>query len=141
LAVIGIEQLKKLERFNQKRRQIAKSYLKSLKNLDCVRTPSIIKGIKHSWQIFPIIINPKEAKISRDQLIEKLAKLNVGTSVHFKPVHLFSLYRKTLGYKKGELPVSESIYENILSLPMFPGMTLKDAKYVVKALEKIVNKD
>ena len=134
LAAMGIVQLRKISSFNSKRRTLASAYLKGLKKIPEVNAPMLIDKIKHAWQIFPVILNTDKTKITRNRLIEELKSLNIGTSVHFKPVHLFKYYRDKFGYTEGSFKISEEISNKILSLPMFPGMTPGDVNYILKAL-------
>jgi dTDP-4-amino-4,6-dideoxygalactose transaminase len=139
LAAMGIAQLKKLNQFNSKRKRLASLYIKGLKKIPELRVPSIIEKTDPAWQIFPVILNVDRTRITRNLLMEELKQLNIGTSVHFKPVHLFSYYRDKFSYGEGSLKVSEDISKKILSLPLFPEMKEKDISYVLKSIEFIFN--
>jgi len=76
-------------------------------------------------------------EIDRNQFIEKLKEENIGTSVHFIPVHLHPYYRETFGFKRGDFPVAEEAYERVISLPLYPKMSDGDVEYVIEAVRKI----
>ncbi|MFR7478135.1 MAG: DegT/DnrJ/EryC1/StrS family aminotransferase [Acutalibacteraceae bacterium] len=78
--------------------------------------------------------------IDRDRFIEELNARNVGNSVHFIPVHLMSIYRNTFGLKEGDFPKAEKHFERLISLPLYPSLSMEDAQYVVDAVRDIVTK-
>lgn len=132
-AGLGIVQLRKLEKMRKKRASIANYYLDRLKELDDLvilpkKTESDID--KHSWHLFPIQITSKW-KIGRDDFIEMMKKMNIGTSVHFIPVHLHPYYKEKYPIN---LPVTEKVYSRILSLPIYSAMTMADAEDVVNTI-------
>lgn len=134
LAAIGLAQIKKLRVFNRKRQKVAEAYIKGLKDLNKLRIPDVKENITHAWQIFPIIL---KSPALRERMINELKKMNIGTSVHFQPVHLFKAYRG-LTKRRPSLEVSESISKRILSLPISPLMNLKNSRFVVLALKQLL---
>jgi dTDP-4-amino-4,6-dideoxygalactose transaminase len=76
--------------------------------------------------------------VDRDGLVKALWKRNIGTSVHFIPLHLQPFYRKRYGYRTGDFPVAERIFQGILSLPLFPRMTVRDVDDVVAAIREVI---
>jgi dTDP-4-amino-4,6-dideoxygalactose transaminase len=70
-------------------------------------------------------------------VIEELKRRGIGTSVHFIPLHLHTLYQQQLGYRSGQFPNAEERFERAISLPIFPGMTEQDTDRVVEALHDI----
>lgn len=135
-AAIGIEQLKKIKKFNQRRSQIAQIYLKNLADCPDVRLPQVLKGRTHVWHLFPIWVDPA----FRDQTIDELRAFNICTSVHFIPIHLQHFYQKKFGYKKGDLPVSEEVFSGEISLPMYPTLKDSEVKYVCRVLRYLLEK-
>lgn len=134
-AAVGIAQLARIGKINSKRRKLAEHYLKRLAEIPGIRTVTLRPGATSSWHIFPVRVDKAVFGMDRNRLVEELKKRNIGTSVHFIPAHLQPFYRKTFGYKKGDFPVTEKIFEGILSLPLFPGMSMKDADDVIAALK------
>ena len=134
-AALGLVQLDKIENLNQKRKALVDYYLKNLSKIPGIKTLKIKPQMKSSWHIFPIWIDEKIFGLDRNQLIKELWKRNIGTSVHFIPLHLQPFYQKTYHYKKGDFPVTEKVYEGIVSLPLFPDMKRGDVDDVVEAIK------
>ena len=88
--------------------------------------------------MYVIQIKPDQLKINREELIDKLKEYNIGTSVHFIPLHRHPYYKNKFGYSLGEYPNSEYIYNNSMSLPIYPKMTETDVDYVIQALKHIL---
>ncbi|WP_019534272.1 DegT/DnrJ/EryC1/StrS family aminotransferase [Paenibacillus ginsengihumi] len=140
-ASLGLIQLDRLEEMQQRRAQIADRYNRAFSELAAVKVPTVSEGTTtHSWHLYVLRVNPAELRIDRDQLIEELKERNVGTSVHFIPVHLMTAYSKKFGYKKGDFPNAEAWFENIVSLPLYPSMTDDDVDYVISSVQDIVHK-
>lgn len=140
-ASLGLIQLDRLEEMQQRRAQIADRYNRAFSELAAVKVPTVSEGTTtHSWHLYVLRVNPAELRIDRDQLIEELKERNVGTSVHFIPVHLMTAYSKKFGYKKGDFPNAEAWFENIVSLPLYPTMTDDDVDYVISSVQDIVHK-
>lgn len=128
-SALGLSQLKQLKLFNSKRWKAAKYYHEKLKNIDGIICPEISSKNEHSFHLYIIKITPKFA-LTRDKLFQKLLKNGIRTSVHYKPLHEFSLIKKNS--KKSELKNSKSLYKQILSLPMYPGITKQEQDLVIK---------
>ncbi len=137
-ASLGLSQLKKLEKLQKTRDMYVSIYTEAFKDLREVVTPVEVADTKNSWHLYPIRINGEYADISRNEFIKQLAKLNIGTSVHFIPIHYHPYYKKALPYKKGDFPVSEKVFETIVSLPLYPSMTVADVEYVIEAVRYVV---
>ncbi len=121
-AVIGVEQLKKLDSFNEKRSENAEFLTKHLKS--CVETPFVSDYAKHAFHQYTIKTENREA------LLQKLNQNGVGARVYYpKPIHKQPFYQK-LGYKDF-LPVSEEMSRKVLSLPVHPGLSKEDLNYIV----------
>ncbi len=133
---LGVEQLKKLEQFITKRRALAQHYTMLLKDVPGIITPIEKNYTRHAYHLYPLLLNTD--KVSRDQFIAKLKEYNIGTSVHFIPLHLHPFYQKKYDFKRGDVPIAEWLFEREVSLPLYPGMTLQDAEYVVNAIKEIL---
>jgi dTDP-4-amino-4,6-dideoxygalactose transaminase len=134
-AAIGIEQLKKCNRFHARRTQIAKTYLEAFKNLPLKLPKSAANGDIHSWHLF--VVRLVDSKISRNKFIEKMAEAGIGCSVHFIPLHLQPYYQKQFGYKKGDFPVAENAFEHAISLPIYTKLSDDEVGRIVKAVRSI----
>ncbi|HBC28019.1 MAG TPA: UDP-4-amino-4,6-dideoxy-N-acetyl-beta-L-altrosamine transaminase, partial [Ruminococcaceae bacterium] len=94
----------------------------------------------HCWHLYVLRVVPELLTIDRDRFIVELNERNVGTSVHFIPVHNMSLYRNRFGYKESDLPNAQKHFERIISLPLYPSMTDEEVQYVIDAVRDIVEK-
>lgn len=137
-AAIGLSQLKQLDSFNRRRREICEAYEKELS--DC---PGISfqqsAGYEHvhSRHIFPILVDTDTLKIDRDTFMQQMKERNIGTAIHYNAIHLFSGYAKALGKKRGDFPEAEYVSDRILSIPLFPAMTDDDVAYCIDAIKEI----
>ena len=116
---------------------MAEIYTQGLTGISGISTPRTIDYSQHNWHLYAININESEFGLSRDRLIDELSAHNIGSSVHFMPVHLMSAYTKRFGYKQGDFPVTEQWFDGVLSLPLYPTMTAQDARDVVEAIREI----
>lgn len=137
-AAIGIEQLKKCDRFWEARKNIAAAYDESFSNLPEIRMPSCGPDVQHAWHLYVIQLELERLRISRNEFIEALKKEGIGTSVHFIPLHLHPYYRNTFGYEPRDFPNASAVFERIVSLPIYPKMTEGDVQHVIGAVRKIV---
>jgi len=134
-ASLGLEQLKKLEWMNEKRKDIAMAYNEAFANEPNIITPFIKEDRESSWHLYVIKIN------NRDEIIEKLKVLGIGTSVHFIPVHKHPFYQRKYNYKDELYHVSNKIFKESLSLPIYPSMNADDIAYVIENVIELVNEN
>lgn len=137
-ASLGIHQLKKFPQFIKRKQEIAKQYDEVFGMLPELTIPKKRPEGTHMYYLYPLLLNIERLKIGRDQFIEALRAENIGTSVHFIPVHLHPYYKKTFGYKRGNFPTAENIYERVISLPVHASMNAQDVNDVVEAVKKII---
>jgi dTDP-4-amino-4,6-dideoxygalactose transaminase len=137
-AAIGIHQLKKLDKFIAARRKFAKIYNEEFSKVDGLITPYEMPNALHPYHLYPLLV--EKETFDRNKLIEELNKRGIGTSVHFIPLHLHPYYQKEFGYRKGDFPSAEWVFEREVSLPLFPGMREEDVMRVVKAVKEILAK-
>ena len=136
-AAIGIGQLHQAEKFCQDRTRLALAYVKAFENSPFVTTLEVQPHVDHSWHLFVIKIKPENLTIDRGQFIEQLNASGVSASVHYTPLHLHPLYRDRFGYTPQSMPTASKIYEVIISLPLFPGMSEEQFNYVVGHVNRI----
>lgn len=139
-AAIGIPQLKRLENFIAARNKKAQLYDHGFSDIEQITTPRIKTNIKHARHIYPILLNEELMMIGRNEFIEELGRRNIGASVHFIPVHIHSFYKEKFGFKEGSLPVAESSYKGILSLPLYSSLPEKDIHFVIKSVKEVIKK-
>lgn len=137
-AALGIHQLKKLDSFIKKREEYAQIYDKALSKIPEITIPYVLDNIRHARNLYTIMIGTKNLKIDRDELVELLKQANIGVSVYFVPLHLLSLYKRKYNFKKGDFPIAETIYEKIISLPLYPKMKKKEVIYVIETLRSLI---
>lgn len=136
-AAVGVEQLKRVEAITKKREEIAERYTALLKEYDFVQTPSVKKGHRSSWHLYPLLIDFSRLSIDRDRFIAALAAENISANVHYIPVHLMSYYKKTFGYRPDDFPAAYSLFRREVSLPIYPQLSFDDVERVVEAIEKL----
>jgi dTDP-4-amino-4,6-dideoxygalactose transaminase len=128
-SALGIHQLRKLDGFIERRRQIADRYLAGLSGVSGIELPAApAYSHRHAWHLFTVLVD------KRDDFMAKLKEENIGSGLHFEAVHRTSLYKK--GAKK--LPQTDYVCSRILSLPLFVGMTDQDADDVIAAVRRIL---
>ncbi len=126
-AAIGIVQLAKLEKNNQRRRDIAAMYDNAFADLGWLKTP-VTKDYAFTSQHKYVVRVPAE---DRDDVMAHLKSRDVGCHVHFVPTHLHQAYKP---YRTELLPVTESFWKTIISLPMFPTLTESEIEQVIEAV-------
>ena len=138
-AAIGIHQLPKLDSFIDKRREIAEFYNRELADLDELALPAYAPyKQRHAWHLYTPLIRIEQLTIGRDRFMEELKKHNIGSGLHYKAIHHHAWYRKNMPVTDNELPIASYASERILSLPLFPKMTMEDAGDVVEAVKDIL---
>jgi dTDP-4-amino-4,6-dideoxygalactose transaminase len=139
-AAIGVEQLKKCDHFGKARQRIAAAYDDSFADLPEIRTPVCRSESQHAWHLYVIQLNSQRLHITRNEFIDALKEKNIGTSVHFIPLHMHPYYRNTFGYQPQDFPNASGVFERIISLPIYPKMTESDVRNVITAVRDIVKK-
>jgi dTDP-4-amino-4,6-dideoxygalactose transaminase len=135
-AALGLAQLAKREFAHALRTQLAERYDRGLASLDAFETPQIPDEVTNAWHLYVLQVKPDALRIGRDRVIEELKSRGIGTSVHFIPLHLHSLYQR-LGYREGQFPNAEARFNGAISLPLYPGMSDEDSDRVIAALQDI----
>ncbi len=139
-AAIGIHQLAKIGAFTERRIAIADRYDEAFADLTGVALPRRLPYGRHCFHLYPIQLQPGVAKIGRNEFIEGLRDRNIGTSVHFIPLHRHPLYSgPRFGYRREQFPVSDAIFEGLVSLPLYPKMTEDDVADVIAATRRLLS--
>lgn len=138
-ASLGIHQLKKLNKFNLKRRKIAEKYNQKLEKIDNIFVPKSNYDKNSSNNLYPILLDVDELKINRNEVINKLKEYNIGSIVYFRPLHLQPYFSDYLKLKKGDFPNSEYVFDRLICLPIYPAMKMSDVNYVTNILNKVIN--
>ncbi|HIW34773.1 MAG TPA: UDP-4-amino-4,6-dideoxy-N-acetyl-beta-L-altrosamine transaminase [Candidatus Paenibacillus intestinavium] len=132
-AALGSSQMKKLDSFMKRRRQLVAIYTELLKDVPGIQVPSQLADTNSGWHLYSIQINQEVTKKSRKQIFEAMRAANIGVHVHYIPVYWFPYYEQ-LGYERGLCPIAEQWYAQALTLPLYPKMTDEDVQDVVHRL-------
>ena len=136
-AAIGLAQLEKADTMRNARQRCAEYYFEKLSGIDCLDLPVIRVPIEdHAWHLFVVILNEK-ATVTRNDFIKYMTEMDIGTSVHFKPLHRMTYYRDRYGLKPEDFPEAERLWSGNVSLPTYPSMTDEDLDYVCSRIMKL----
>jgi dTDP-4-amino-4,6-dideoxygalactose transaminase len=138
-AVIGIQQLKKCDAFWRRRQQHAALYSEAFTDVPGIIVPPMVEDGQHAWHLYVIQLQLERLRIDRNTFIEILKQQNIGTSVHFIPLHLHPYYRDSFGYRSEDFPHASIVFQQTVSLPIYPKMTEADIKYVSDVVKATVN--
>ncbi|HET9985611.1 MAG TPA: DegT/DnrJ/EryC1/StrS family aminotransferase [Longimicrobiales bacterium] len=139
-AALGLWQLRKLERFQQRRREIVAAYQDAFADVEALERPVERPEVEHAWHLYVLRLAPERLRIDRDEFIRELGARNIGTSVHFIPVHLHPYYRARYGWAPESFPVAYANYRRSVSLPLHPGLSDADVADVVDAVLDLVER-
>jgi dTDP-4-amino-4,6-dideoxygalactose transaminase len=139
-ARVGLGQLVHLDEFNRKRRELAQLYFELFDkagagHLGLQLPPRDFTN--SNWHMFQVVLPEERLVLRRADVMSKLNDAGIGSGVHYPAIHLFAVYRR-LGWKDGDFPIAERVCRNILTLPLFPGMTPADVARVVDTLMPIL---
>jgi dTDP-4-amino-4,6-dideoxygalactose transaminase len=132
-AALGLQQLKRIGAFQQRRIELAQRLDAGLKDLPLMLAPRPKAGDQHSWHLYVVRL-ADEAKVPRDRFIERMFEQGIGCSVHYIPLHLHPYWRDRYGLKPEQFPHSQRAYERMVSLPLYTKMSDADADRVVAAV-------
>jgi dTDP-4-amino-4,6-dideoxygalactose transaminase len=136
-SAIGIEQLRKIDRFLQRREQLAARYDAAFANLPLHLPPRPDPGSSHAWHLYVVRLAPS-AGLGRDELINELSRRGIGTSVHFIPLHRQPYWRDTCQLSPAQFPVAEASFQSMLTLPLYTRMNDADQERVVAAVHELL---
>jgi len=131
-AALGISQMKKINKIIKMRIKNAEYMSKELSNIEGIITPNPPKDYFHVYQMYTIRV--KEGERMRDDLMKYLAEKGIMTKIYFYPVHLTEFYRDKIGYKEGELPITEEMAKYVLTLPMYPTLSKEEVDYIIETV-------
>jgi UDP-4-amino-4,6-dideoxy-N-acetyl-beta-L-altrosamine transaminase len=131
-AALGISQLKKLDGFIAKREVLAAVYSEALADLP-LRLPSKTRDTHSAWHLYMVEVQSHPRK----KVFEALQARGIGVNVHYIPIHLQPYYRN-LGFKAGDFPLAEAYYQNAITLPLYPGLTMDDQTKVIEAVKEVL---
>ena len=145
-AAVGRAQLKRSDDLADQRIDLAMQYSKLLNDVtgikplhDATDASVVEAGMQHAWHLYVAVLEGPVDQVDRNGLIQHLAAAGVGTSVHYRPLHMHPLYTDKWGYKPSDMPVAHDMFSRIVSLPLFPGMSSGDVTRVVEAVASFLN--
>lgn len=136
-AALGSSQLKKLDKFVERRNEIASYYNEAFSEDDRFIIPKVEENTKHAYHLYPLQIKFDELRSSKKEFFKKMREHNIGLQVHYIPIHLQPFYRNNYGFKKGDYPISEEFYKNEVSIPIYPLLENEDLEYIVKTIKEL----
>jgi dTDP-4-amino-4,6-dideoxygalactose transaminase len=139
-AALGLQQLKKLPAFQRRRREVVQAYNAAFQDIPELELPVERPEVASAWHLYVVRLNLDRLSIDRARFIEELKVRNIGTSVHFIPIHLHPYYRDKYGFKPEDFPVAYENYKKIISLPLHPRLNDNDVAAVIDAVLDVVKK-
>jgi perosamine synthetase len=136
-AAIGIHQLARAEAMRRQREGLAARYLAALAEVEEIELPPTDGNRVHAWHLFPIRLRLERLAITRNAFLDELKSQGVGSSVHWRPLHLHPYYEQTFGWRSEDLPVATAVWERLVSLPLFPGMRDEEIEHVIRTVRAL----
>ena len=137
-ASLGVQQLKKLPLFQDRRREVVRRYHAAFAEVPELQIPVERPGAESAWHIYALRLNLETLTIDRNRFIEELKARNIGTSVHFIPIHLHPYYRDKYGFAPEDFPVAYSNFKRLVSLPLYPRLSDGDVDDIIGAVGEVV---
>lgn len=139
-SALGLSQLKKLADFTRRRNEVAAVYDDLLQGCEFLKPLATVPGIKHARHLYVVKWNEEACGLSRDEAFRQLRDRGIGVNVHYQPIYQQPYYQRLIESNEidsATCPVADEAYESILSLPVFPTMTLREISYVVESLHEV----
>ena len=136
-AALGIHQLRRAEENLRIRERYVALYNEAFAETPGLDVPALEPlgpGDRHSWHLYPVLLDRDAVPIDRDRFIDELRERNIGTGIHYTALHLHRYYRERFGYRRGDFPNAECISGRTVSLPLTPAMTEGDVEDVIDAV-------
>lgn len=137
-AAIGIHQLKKIDKFYNRRQEIWEKYNQAFLDLPVIVPQDIHPESKHARHLYTLLIDIDKIKVNRDVIVQALYEEKIGTGIHFLSLHLHKYYAETFGYKRGDFPKAEFVSDRTISLPLSAKLTDNDVDDVITAVRKVL---
>lgn len=138
-SALGLVQLSKVEKMNERRHEIARRYDEAFSQHPALEPPTQSPDSTHAYHLYILRLNLKQLSINRSAFIKALRDANIGVSVHWIPLHMHPYYRQTYGYKPEDYPVAYAEYQRVISLPIYSVMSDQDVDDVINAVCQIAD--
>lgn len=136
-AAVGIHQLRRAEELRRERERVARIYVEQLGDVGEIELPAVPTDRIHAWHLFPLRLRLDQLTIDRNLFIDRLNAAGIGTSVHWRPLHLHNYYAETFGWRPEHLPAASALFPRTLSIPLFAGITDAEVGYVVESVRRV----
>jgi perosamine synthetase len=137
-AAVGLHQLARAEEMRRERQSIAERYIEKLGYIEEIELPPRSSDRIHAWHLFRIMLHLDRLKVTRDEFVDQLCQRGVGFSVHWRPLHMHPYYQEVLGWRPEHCPVATRVWERLVSLPIFCGLTPDEMDHVITSIEELV---
>jgi dTDP-4-amino-4,6-dideoxygalactose transaminase len=139
-AAIGIHQLKRVEEWWQRRRELHRHYREVFADLPIGLPQDAPDDCRHAYHLFPILIDEARAGISRDAFLDAMTERKIGVGVHYLSVAEHPFYQDTFGWRADDYPHARRIGQQTVSLPLSPRLTEEDVRDVIDAVRGILRR-
>jgi dTDP-4-amino-4,6-dideoxygalactose transaminase len=140
-SAIGLHQVRKADRLHCQRRRLAQAYSERLRDIDEIILPNEQPNRMHSWHLYVMRLKVDRLRIDRAQFITELKRRGIGASVHWMPLHLHPYYREKYGYRPQDFPQATALFNEIVSLPLFPDLSEADIAYITESVREIITQN
>lgn len=137
-AALGRVQLRRLQQMREGRAAIAARYTAAFAAMPEIEPPTVSLRVSHAWHLYPIRLRLEALRIDRARFIQELRDRQIGTSVHFIPLHTQPFYAERYGYDRADFPVAEAEFPRLISLPIYSRMSAEDVGSVVDAVSDVI---
>ena len=135
---LGTSQLGKLDKFVEKRNEIARFYNEAFNHDKRFIIPTVQANMKHAYHLYPLQIDFTTIDVTRKALFHLMKDNNIALQVHYIPIHLQPYYKVHYGFKNGDFPVSEKFYKREVSIPIYPSLNTEDVYYIIDKFQELV---
>ena len=133
-AALGVHQLARAEEMRAARESLALEYRYRLSDVEAIELPPVDDNRVHAWHLFPIRLRLERLSVDRAAFIDALRAAGIGTSVHWRPLHLHPYYQEQFKWRPEHCPVATREWERLISLPLFPSMSNEEQREVITAV-------
>ena len=137
-SALGLSQLNRLDEFISKRYRVVTFYDTAFNPCDYMELPQTHSDTFHAWHLYPVQIDFDNRQLDKVKLFVELHKNHINLQVHYIPIHLQPYYRQRFGFQHGDYPVSERFYKQVVSLPIYPDLTVDDLEYIQTSLLSVL---
>jgi dTDP-4-amino-4,6-dideoxygalactose transaminase len=128
--------LERIEEFKQRRNEIIDRYDEAFTEIPGLRTPTVKDDVDPMWHLYAVEIG-EEFGCDRKRFVEAIHAENIYVQVHYVPLHFHPLFQKRFGYERGQYPVTEDVYDGLVSLPLYPAMGDEEVEDVIRAVRRL----